>query len=75
MRSTFQGCIELTGTIVIENADNINSYDNCFAATTKEITLQGNGLLEKFNSIAATGSAGNVKVDEFNHHNKMLKVM
>lgn len=66
MRSTFQGCIELTGTIVIENADNINSYDNCFAATTKEITLQGNGLLEKFNSIAATGSAGNVKVDEAN---------
>ncbi len=63
---TFIGCRELTGTIVIENADNINSYDNCFAATTKEITLQGNGLLEKFNSIAATGSAGNVKVDEAN---------
>ncbi len=72
---TFSGCTKLTGIIKIENADNIEEYAytdsdgskiGTFTDTTKEIILQGQGSLEKFNSLAATSSAGNVKVDEAN---------
>ena len=72
---TFGGCIELTGNIVIKDADKITNYKTngtgssvlgTFTGTAKEINLQGKGSLEKFKAIAATSSAGNVKVDEAN---------
>lgn len=40
MSSTFKNCTNLTGTITIHASP--NTYTNCFAGTTKSITLTGN---------------------------------
>lgn len=47
MSSTFKNCTNLTGTITIHASP--NTYTNCFAGTTKSITLTGNS--SKLNQI------------------------
>lgn len=47
MSSTFKNCTNLTGTITIHASP--NTYTNCFAGTTKNITLTGNS--SKLNQI------------------------
>ncbi|MBQ8626747.1 MAG: leucine-rich repeat protein [Agathobacter sp.] len=47
MNATFKDCVNLTGTITIHASP--NTYTNCFAGTTKNITLTGNS--SKLNQI------------------------
>lgn len=58
--SAFEGCASLTGTIFVYS--NPSQYTNCFAGTTKSITLNGTG--SSLSELAATSSSGNVVVKE-----------
>jgi L-asparaginase/Glu-tRNA(Gln) amidotransferase subunit D len=58
MGSTFAGCKNLTGTVVIHASPSY--YMNCFFNTAKPIVLTGSSTV--LNELAATASEGNVTV-------------
>lgn len=58
LTSTFEGCSSMTGMLTIYAEP--TAYEGCFAGTEKELSLTGTSTL--LSELAATGSAGNVKV-------------